>query len=254
MYQEFASVYDEFMQEVSYSEWADYIEALLKRFGCRPELVLDLACGTGSLTVELAKRGYDMIGADVSEDMLEIAREKCEEAGTQVLFLQQDMREFELYGTVGAIVCTCDSLNYVTEKEDVLQVFRLANNYLDPGGLFIFDINTEYKFRSVLADTCRAETYEDAAYIWENYYYEEEKINEYQVTFFREDPESGLYERSEETHYEKAYSAEEIKELLERAGLRCEGVYDAFTMDQPRPESERICFVAREQTKKTEGR
>ncbi len=254
MYQEFASVYDEFMGEVSYSEWADYIEALWKKHGCRPELVLDLACGTGSLTLELARRGYDMIGADISEDMLEIAREKSGEDASRVLFLQQDMREFELYGTVGSIVCTCDSLNYVTEKDEVLQVFRLADNYLDPGGLFIFDINTEYKFKTVLADACRAETYEDAAYIWENYYYEEEKINEYQVTFFREDPETGLYERSEETHYEKAYSVEEIKELLEQAGLKCEGAYDAFTMDAPKADSERICFVAREQTKKIEGR
>ncbi|MBQ7916190.1 MAG: class I SAM-dependent methyltransferase, partial [Firmicutes bacterium] len=134
MYQQFAEVYDEFMQDVPYSQWADYIEALWRHHGLQPHLVLDLACGTGSLTVELAKRGYDMIGADQSEDMLYQAREKAEEEEQEILFLEQDMREFELYGTVDSIVCTCDSLNYLLEDEDVQQVFKLADNYLDPGG------------------------------------------------------------------------------------------------------------------------
>ncbi|MBR6351507.1 MAG: hypothetical protein IKR93_04205, partial [Firmicutes bacterium] len=169
------------------------------------------------------------------------------EDGTDILFLQQDMREFELYGTVGSIICTCDSLNYLLEEDELLRVFRLADNYLDPEGLFIFDVNTEYKFREVLADQVRAETFEDAAYIWENSYDEEQKINEYLVTFFRREGE--LYRRDEEAHYERAYPAATLTALLEQAGLKVLGVYDAFTLEPPRPDSERICFVAREQKK-----
>lgn len=247
MYQQFAEVYDEFMQDVPYSQWADYIEALWRHHGLQPHLVLDLACGTGSLTVELAKRGYDMIGADQSEDMLYQAREKAEEEEQEILFLEQDMREFELYGTVDSIVCTCDSLNYLLEDEDVQQVFKLADNYLDPGGLFIFDVNTEYKFRDVMGDRVQAETYETSAYIWQNYYYEDEKINEYQVTFFQQQGE--LYSREEEIHYEKAYSVDQLKSWLEKADLKVLGIYDAFTMEPAKPESERICFVAAEQKK-----
>ena len=232
MYQQFAEVYDEFMQEVPYSQWADYIEKIWKEQGQSPELVLDLACGTGSLSIELAQRGYDMIGVDQSQDMLGQAREKADEAGTPILFLEQDMQEFELYGTVDSIICTCDSLNYLLEAEDVRKVFRLADNYLNPGGLFIFDVNTEYKFRQILGERTIAETYEDAAYIWQNYYYEDEKINEYQVTFFQKQEEGELYSREEETHYERAYDQAELTGWLEEAGLRVVGVYDAFTMEE----------------------
>lgn len=248
MYQRFAEVYDEFMQEVPYSGWADYIEAIWKAQGQQPRLVLDLACGTGSMSLELAKRGYDMIAADQSEDMLYQAREKAEEAGQSILFLEQDMREFELYGTVDSIICTCDSLNYLLEEEEVRQVFRLADNYLNPGGLFIFDVNTEYKFREVLGERTLAETYEDAAYIWQNYYYEDEKINEYQVTFFQKNAQ-GTYDREEEVHHERAYTEAELRLWLQQAGLRILGVYDAFTMEAPGPTSERICYVAAEQKK-----
>lgn len=249
MYQQFAEVYDEFMQEVPYSQWADYIEKIWKEQGQSPELVLDLACGTGSLSIELAQRGYDMIGVDQSQDMLGQAREKADKAGTPILFLEQDMQEFELYGTVDSIICTCDSLNYLLEAEDVRKVFRLADNYLNPGGLFIFDVNTEYKFRQILGERTIAETYEDAAYIWQNYYYEDEKINEYQVTFFQKQEAGELYSREEETHYERAYDQAELTGWLEEAGLRVVGVYDAFTMEEPGPFSERICYVAAEQKK-----
>ena len=124
----------------------------------------------------------------------------------------------------------------------------MADNYLDPGGLFIFDVNTEYKFREIMGDRVQAETYETSAYIWQNYYYEDEKINEYQVTFFQQQGE--LYSREEEFHYEKAYSVEKLKEWLEKAGMKVLGIYDAFTMEPVRPESERICFVAAEQKKR----
>lgn len=248
MYQEFAHVYDEFMEVISYTEWADYIEAVWKQHGCTPELVLDLACGTGGLAVELSRRGYDMIGADLSVDMLEEAREKAIEEQQNVLFLQQDMREFELYGTVQSIVCTCDSLNYLLDLKDLEQVMRLVDNYLDPDGLFVFDVNTEFKYKEILADNVFADTYEDAAFIWQNEYDAEQKINEYMVTFFIED-EQGCYQRYEELHQQKAYSVDEIIQSLEKAGLKLEAVYDGMTLKEPSETSERLCFVAREQKK-----
>ena len=146
-YTGFAQVYDTFMDNVPYEEWADDLTELLKKNGASGGLVAELGCGTGRMTRALAARGYDMIGIDNSGDMLAIAMEQPSEG---ILYLEQDMREFELYGTVAAVVSVCDSLNYITEEEDLLEVFRLVNNYLDPGGVFIFDLNTVYKYREVL--------------------------------------------------------------------------------------------------------
>ena len=149
-YTSFAEVYDTFMDNVPYEEWADYREERLKEYGVKDGLVLELGCGTGSMTELLAEKGYDMIGVDNSEDMLEIAMEKRIESGHDILYLLQNMQEFELYGTVKAVVSVCDSVNYITEKAELEEVFRLVNNYLDPQGIFIFDFNTEYKYREIL--------------------------------------------------------------------------------------------------------
>ena len=168
-YTSFASVYDTFMDNVPYSEWAQYIRGLLLESGTEDGIVLDLGCGTGSLTELLAGYGYDMIGVDNSEDMLELAMEKRLKSGHDILYLLQDMREFELYGTVRAVVSVCDSLNYITDPEDLVQVFRLVNNYLDPGGVFIFDFNTDYKYRKILGDCTIAEDRGTCSFIWDNY-------------------------------------------------------------------------------------
>src|SRR5699024_6278043 len=149
--------------------------------GIKDGLVLELGCGTGSLTTRLAKAGYDMIGVDNSPAMLQEAMEKKEEQSLDILYLMQDMREFELYGTVKAVVSICDSMNYITEEEDLLEVFRLVNNYLDPGGLFLFDLNTIYKYEKILGDTTIAEHRADASCIWDNYYDPEEQIHEYDL-------------------------------------------------------------------------
>ena len=142
-YTSFAQVYDMFMDNVDYPAWSKYLIQLLKEYQVEDGLVLDLGCGTGNMTELLAKEGYDMIGVDNSEDMLEIAMDKRSRSGLDILYLLQDMREFELYGTVKAAVSICDSMNYILEKEDLVQVFKLVNNYLDPSGIFIFDMNTE---------------------------------------------------------------------------------------------------------------
>ena len=249
-YESFARVYDLFMDNIPYEEWCGYLTGLLEDQGIRDGLVLELGCGTGNMTRLLAGKGYDMIGVDNSEDMLEIAMEKRQESGHDILYLLQDMQEFELYGTVRAVVSVCDSVNYVTEKEELEQVFRLVNNYLDPGGIFVFDFNTEYKYREVLGDRTIAENREDSSFIWDNYYYEEEHMNEYELTLFiQEADQKELYHKYQETHFQRAYTLEEIRELLEKSGLRFVAAYEDYTKEAPGKGSERICVVAREQGK-----
>lgn len=254
-YESFAGVYDLFMDNIDYPAWCTYLTGILKDYGIEDGLIAELGCGTGSMTELLAAEGYDMIGIDNSPDMLEVAQEKRVESGLDILYLMQDMREFELYGTVRAIVSVCDSMNYLTEDGDLEQVFRLANNYLDPGGLFIFDMNTEYKYREMLGDQTIAEERENCSFIWDNYYYEEEKINEYQLSLFVEDPvlseKTGqdICRKFQEMHYQRAYSLAEVKAALEVAGMEFIAAYDAFTRNPVHQESERMYIIAREQGK-----
>ena len=245
-YTGFAQVYDLFMDNVPYDEWSKYLVSLLKEYGIADGLVLDLGCGTGKMTRLLQKAGYDMIGIDNAEEMLQIAMEQESEG---ILYLCQDMREFELYGTVAAVVSICDSINYILEEADLLEVFRLVNNYLDPGGLFIFDLNTLYKYRELLGENTICENREEGSFIWENYYDEEEQINEYDLTLFIREGEE-LFRKYQETHYQRGYELETIKTLLEEAGLEFVTAYDAFTKENPREDSERIYVIAREVSKK----
>mgnify|MGYP003292039694 CR=1 FL=1 len=286
-YTSFAQVYDLFMDNVPYEEWSEYIISLLKEEKIENGLVLDLGCGTGKITRLLAAAGYDMIGIDYSEDMLEIARERQydnpiveaeqisyaeeieplseavrrsdedpvkieempqEENASNILYLLQDMREFELYGTVRAIISICDSMNYILEEEDLLQVFKLVNNYLDPKGVFIFDMNTRYKYASLLGETTITENREEGSFIWENYFDEEEDINQYDLTLFIRE-EGDLYRKYEETHYQRVYDLDTVKRLLKEAGMQFVAAYDAFTKEPVREDSERIYIVAREHGK-----
>jgi len=250
IYDGFASVYDLFMGDVDYDGWCGYIIKLIKKhYEKKPELLAELGCGTGNITERLAEKGFDMIGIDISERMLSVAKEKADAAGKSILYLCQDMTEFELYGTVDIILCLCDSLNYITEYDDIIKVFKLVNNYLEPGGIFIFDLNTEYKFKEVYGCSSYGSAEDNAAYVWQNFYDEDEKINEYYVDIFTKDKNSDKYSRSSECHYERAYSIDEIKAALSESGLTFEKAYDAFTFDSPKPESERICIVAREHGK-----
>lgn len=245
-YISFANVYDIMMEDVPYNEWASYIHSILKKFNSNPKIILDLGCGTGNIT-EILSNKYEMIGIDISENMLMIAKDKAKKNNKDILYIQQDMTEFELYGTVGAVISVCDSINYITNEEELLKVFKLVNNYLDPNGLFIFDINTKYKYKHILGNNTYAETFENSAYIWENYFYEDEKINEYSLTLFIK--EGNKYNRFEERHYQKAYSIHVITKLLNKAGLKLEGIFNACTFEEPKNDSERIYFVAREQQK-----
>lgn len=242
-YTGFAEVYDLFMDQVPYEKWSRRITEILKEYGIPDGLVLDLGCGTGSMTELLAGAGYDMIGVDASEEMLELAYEKRAESGHDILYLLQDMREFELYGTVRAIVSVCDSLNYITEEEDLLQVFRLVWNYLDPDGVFFFDMNTIYKYKEMLGETTIAENREEGSFIWENYYDPEEQLNQYDLTLYVQD-EDDRYVRFEETHIQKAYALERVLELLEKAGLKAEQIFDSDTGEAVMETTGKFCVVA----------
>lgn len=241
-YSGFAEVYDLFMDNVPYEDWCRYLVSLFHQYGIADGLVLDLGCGTGKMTRLLANAGYDMIGVDVSEEMLGIAMTQEQDG---ILYLNQDMREFELYGTVKAVVCLCDSINYLMEEEDLFAVFKLVNNYLDPGGIFVFDLNTLYKYREILGESTICENREEGSFIWENYYEKATQINEYDLTLFIRE-EDGRYRKYEETHFQRGYSLERIKELVEAAGLEWVACYQAFTMEAPKEDSERVCILARE--------
>ncbi len=280
MYNSFAYVYDEFMENVPYERWAQMLADILRADGIEDGLLLDLGCGTGTLTRMMADLGYDMTGVDLSADMLSVAREyemnlqddaevrydptadseihdgDFDNEGEDeprvkdgdrsgILYLCQDMREFELYGTVRAVYSLCDCLNYITEYEELVQVFKLVNNYLDPGGLFIFDMNTIHKFSEVLGDKTFAENGDDASFIWDNHYDKDTRINEYDLTLFIED-EDGRYIRETELHRQRGYSVDEVKRALEAAGLVFLKVCDEDTGSDVTDETERLLFTARE--------
>lgn len=265
-YTDFASVYDNFMDDTPYEEWAEYIVHLLKTYGAEAlaaeqNVVVDLGCGTGSLTELLVDAGYDMIGIDSSQEMLQIALSKKEKSGKEILYLLQDMRELELYGTVGAVVSVCDSINYLLTEEEILKTFKLVNNYLYPGGVFVFDFNTVYKYETVIGDTTIAENREDCSFIWENYYDQEAEINEYDLTIFvrvdeegeckQHDNGEGLFHRFSETHYQRGYTLDTMRTLAEKAGMKYITAIDADTLGEIRENSERIYVVASESGKES---
>ncbi|MCH5188501.1 MAG: methyltransferase domain-containing protein [Oscillospiraceae bacterium] len=248
MYNDFARLYDRLMADVPYGKFVDYYFEIFRRFGCKTRLGLDLGCGTGNVTLELSRRGADMIGADISAEMLSVAGDKATYEGLNALFLNQDMAEFELYGTVDFIVSSLDSVNYVTEKNRLKKVFKLVNNYLDPGGLFVFDVNTEYKLSTVLGDNTFVSDDDDIFYSWQNSYDKRSRLCDFYLSFF-ERREDGSFARFDEVHTERAYGVDELKAMLKDSGLKVEGVFHDLTFQKPRKNSERVFFVAREQGK-----
>ena len=241
MYNDFAEVYDK-LQDIDYNAFVDYYERIFKKFGKQPKLVLDLACGTGNITIPMAKRGYDMIGLDLSCEMLNIARDKATAEGLDILFLNQDMTEMELYGTVDATVCALDGLNYITDPDDLKQVFRLVKNYLNPDGIMIFDINSEYKLREVLGGNTFVNEEQGIYYVWQSEFDEESGICDFELNFFCEQPDGG-YVRFDEFQSEKAYKIEDITNIADDAGLTAAGIYKPFGFSAPDDKEERIFFV-----------
>ena len=245
MYNRFAYLYDELINDVNYKEWLDYYFKIFQRYGLKPKLGLDLGCGTGNLTTLFADKGVEMTGIDLSEDMLMVAREKAE--GRDILYLNQDMCEFELYGTVDFIVSSLDCINYITDKRDLLKVMKLANNYLNPGGLFIFDINTPYKLENITGNNTFILENDEVFCSWQNEFDKKRKISDFYLTFFCKEGEK--YQRFDEEHSERAYSIEEIASVIENAGMKLLNVYDEMSFKKPTSKSERVFFVAQEQGK-----
>lgn len=272
-YTDFAKVYDTFMDETPYDVWGDFIAGLIEKYGVsKPSktdkrelsenadfeaalaeernLIVELGCGTGSFTLEMAKRGYDIMGIDLSPEMLNIARQKAQESGFDIMYLEQNMRELDLYCTTGTIVSVCDSINYLLDDADVIETFKLVNNFLYPDGIFIFDFNTLHKYRDVIGDTTIAENREDCSFIWDNYYDDENHINEYDLTIFAKcDSGDDVFRRSVETHYQRGYTLDEMKSFVSEAGLTYITAIDADTHKEPSEDSERIYIVAREHGK-----
>ena len=246
-YSAIAGVYDRLNKDIDYGAWADMIEKCFSRFGAaRPEIILDLACGTGRMTRELAQRGYDMIGVDGSSDML---GEAYMEGIEGILYLLQDMREFELYGTVGATLCCLDSLNYLLEPKDLIKTFSLVHNYSDPDALFIFDMNTPHKFENVYSNNAYVleDETEDGRAIycgWQNFYDRDSRICDFYLSVFEEDEDGGYY-RSDEQQKERCYTKEEITNALCNTGFELVDVFGGYDMSVPDEKCERWYFVAR---------
>ena len=251
-YSAFAYVYDSFMENVPYDKWKKNLIELLAKNGVSEGLVCELGCGTGQMTRRLSDAGFDMIGIDMSYDMLMEAMNAESEMAlhdASILYLCQDMRSFELYGTVAAIVSVCDSMNYLTSYDDLITVFELANNYLDPGGVFIFDMNTIFKYETLMADNVIAENGEDASFIWENDYDKESRNNTYNLTLYIKNEDDDYYERFEECHIQHAFSIDEVKSAADKAGMRYIDVLDTDTMGPVTETTERIYFVLGENGK-----
>lgn len=249
-YTGFAQVYDRFMDNIDYEAWCSYLISLLKEYGIDEKsgnkIILDMGCGTGNVTQRLADFGYDMIGIDNSQDMLNVAMEKRGD-NQGILYLFQDMREFELYGTVAAAVSICDSINYITDYEDLVQVFKLVNNYLDPQGIFIFDLKTKRNYEKI-GESVIAEDRDECSFIWDNWFDENDNINEYRLSLFVKG-DDGRYDKFTEEHFQRAYSLEEIKRALHKAGLKFVTAYEAFTKEEAREDNDRIYVIAQETIK-----
>ena len=245
-YSNLASVYDLLNDEYDYNKYADFLDSEIKaNEKVKSSLVLDLACGTGKITFAMRERGYDMTGVDLSEEMLSVARDICYEKDiNDILWLCQDMREFELYGTVDACACCLDSINYLTKISDVKRCFSLVHNYLIPDGVFIFDVNTPYRFENVYGSNDYI--LEDECYLlaWRNEYNEKSRICKFYLSIFEEN-EDGSYERNDEVQLEKCYSMKQIKSALTECGFEIIKVYGDLDKNDATDNNEKWYFVAR---------
>ena len=236
MYNKFAEVYD-FLIDADYDGFVSYYKEIFKKYSLTPSLIADLGCGTGNVAGIMQKEGYDVIGIDASPEMLSVAKQKY----SNILFLNQSVTDFELYGTVDAAYSSLDLINYLTGDNELSKLFSLLNNYLNPGGIYIFDISTHYKLSEVLGSNTFVFEEENIFYTWENFF--EDNILEMTLTFFRKCGK--LYERFEEYQIQRAYTVAEICEKAENAGLSVLGVFDNLSFEKPRCDSERIFFVLR---------
>jgi SAM-dependent methyltransferase len=243
-YSYFSGVYDSLTENVDYEKIANVICSLLRKYGVNEGLLLDNACGTGTLSVLLSRAGYDVIGADKSSEMLSVAVKKAADANCRILFLNQDMLSLDLYGTIKACVCTLDGINHLDGIDEVKTAFEKIALFTEAGGIFIFDVNTDAFYEHIGEDTI-AENREHASFIWENDYDPDSRENIYRMTFFVEE-EDGRYRKVTKEHLHRAWSLPELRELIEEAGLQFESASDADTHLAPDEETERLLIIAKE--------
>lgn len=236
MYNEFSKYYDSLIG-IDYNRFVEYYKSIFKKYSVYPKLIADLGCGTGTLTDLMHKQGFDMIGIDSSPEMLDIAKNKNQD----ILFINQDMTQFELYGTVDVIYSSLDCINYIHDKNLVKKLFSLVNNYLNYGGLYIFDISSFYKLSVILGNNTFVYDEDDIFYTWENYF--EDDLLTMNLTFFEKC--GNLYKRFNEDQVQRAYRVPDIVQLASDSGLEILGVFDEFTFNEPSEKSERIFFVLR---------
>lgn len=240
-YIEFASLYDRLMDDIDYEKWYKYLEEIFKRYD-KPNNILEMACGTGNISYFLAKARYQVTAFDLSNEMLSIAYNKLNEFDN-VKLLQQDMRDFKINDKFDCILAICDSINYITETNDLLDTFKSVYNHLDKDGIFVFDINSYYKLKNIIGNNTFVEDRDNIFYTWQNYFDEDSNICEFYLTFF--ESEDGIsYSRFDEVHMEKAYEVDEVVTLLKDAGFKNVDCFDAFTFNPVYEKSERINFVA----------
>lgn len=242
-YNAFAEVYDKLTDNIEYKKRADYVSTLFDRYGARgKEPILDLACGTGSLTIELAKLGYDMIGVDSAYAMLSQAQNKKYEENVDVLFLCQDMTELDLYGTISGAVCMLDSLNHLDSAEDVKRTIEKVGLFMEYGGIFIFDVNTIYKHREILGNNTFVYDCDDVYCVWQNSLNDDDSVDISLDIFERKD---GAYYRSGEEFSERAYPIGQYKKWLGDAGFELLHIYDEMSDRELNDRTQRAVFVAR---------
>jgi len=242
-YSDFAEVYDILMGDVDYSARSEYLLKLFSKYGRKPTLLLDLACGTGSFSNLFAKKGIEVIGVDMSEEMLSVARERSMDEGNDILYLCQRAEELDLYGTVDGAVCCMDSLNHITDTETLQKAIDKVSLFLEKDCLFIFDVNTVYKHKEILADNTFVFDEDEVYCVWQNSFNSESLTTDISLDFFIADED--VYIRSSEDFSERAYSDAELKEIIEKAGLKIEAVYDDMTTDPRKDTSERLIYVTR---------
>jgi cyclopropane fatty-acyl-phospholipid synthase-like methyltransferase len=248
-YSGFAQIYDAYMHPEDYDRWFNGVGQLIKEHGIPTKHVLELACGSGTFSIRLAKAGYDVIGLDLAEEMLMIAKDKALAERLKIGFFQQDMTTYELNQKFETVLSICDGMNYVLDDEDMVSLFERVQGSLQENGLFIFDISTYYKLKYILGESTIAESGDDSAFIWENFYDEESDLLSFELSVFTE--ENGLYRRMDEVHEQRAY---QIKELLDLSAPYFDLVtlvddnfqeVDIKGYDEDQVENERLFFVLR---------
>ena len=246
-YGDFAYYYDLLTENVDYESRCEYICNLLAEGGVGKGILLDLACGTGTMSMLLSDKGYDVIGVDASEDMLSVAQEKKMESGKDIMFLCQRMEELDLFGTINAAVCTLDSINHITDEETVKKVFSKVSLFMEDKGIFLFDVNTPYKHREILGNNTFIYDMDDVYCVWQNSTDKETLLTDVSLDIFEKDTEEeeDVYYRYSEEFSEKGYELPKIRGWLEEYKFEVLGIYEEMTNNEVKDDTQRAVFVAR---------